>query len=895
VAALVLCCDFGAAAVYARVVVVSPEENGMIELNYPWFLLLFLLLGVLPVALRRSLAGMTGPQRFTCTAIRAIILSLLILALAGVRWRMRSGDLSVLYVVDDSASLTPEAREQARDFVRRSALTSASGDRIGVVGFARTPKIWQALQSNFAISKRWVECEDRSGTRIAEALKFASAVFPVESAKRIILLSDGNDTGEGTLEAAESLGASGIEIFPVPLNNAKNPEVLVESVEVPRQLKNGQAFDLIGKVRSNIETVGQVKVYRNQFLVGEKTVNLNRGSQEVVFPDMTAEGNFAAFEIEVVPKEDSLLENNRAQATASLRGEPRVLLIDPDEQKLRPLASALEAEKIKTEVRSLKGLPVSIEDLQQFDLFMLSDVSALNLSREQMELYRRWVREFGGGFLMLGGENSFGVGGYFRTPVEQMLPVRMEHEDRQDTPTVALLVVLDRSGSMSAQVQGQTKMALANQGAVFALQVLQPKDLFGLLAVDSRAHDVVPLGRIQNKAPLEQKILSISAGGGGIYVYTSLAEAFRQLREVNARIKHVILFSDAKDAEEKNAGDMGDGTRVGGSSLDLATAMLANSITTSVVALGFEQDKDTAFLKQLAERGNGRFYLTNDAMNLPKIFSTETMKVAQSSLIEEPFVAVPVAGGGAIEGLDWQQAPLLLGYNSTRPKPTADILLATERGEPLYATWRYGLGQVAAFTSDAKSRWASEWLGWNGFGKFWTQVVRSLMRRSDQADFQVTATERGDNLHLIIEAATLTGLFRNQLPISVTARDGETGRTVTKEAEQSAPGTYEVNFELPERGTTMLSVSSSNLPESDYVFGYTRSYPKEFFSTETNEALLRAIATRGKGRYDPAFNEIFERSGIGSLRRVDLSSWFLVAALILFPLDIWFRRRAWTS
>jgi uncharacterized membrane protein len=152
--------------------------------------------------------------------------------------------------------------------------------------------------------------------------------------------------------------------------------------------------------------------------------------------------------------------------------------------------------------------------------------------------------------------------------------------------------------------------------------------------------------------------------------------------------------------------------------------MVSAKITTSVVALGAETDKDTTFLRQLADRGNGRFYLTNDATSLPQIFSTETMKVTQSSMVEEPFLAAPATPSPLTAGIDWAEAPLLLGYNTTRPKPTAELLLGTERGEPLLATWRYGLGQAAAFTSDAKSRWASEWLGWPGYGKFWAQIVR---------------------------------------------------------------------------------------------------------------------------------------------------------------------------
>ena len=497
--------------------------------------------------------------------------------------------------------------------------------------------------------------------------------------------------------------------------------------------------DLTAHIHSNVATTAKVKLYQNQFLLEQRDIELKAGDNEFRAPNLQADGNFISYEVEVVPALDTVPENNRASATASLRGQPRVLLVDGDETKARPLADALRREKIVVESRGVSGLPKTLEDLQQFDLFLLSDVSALNLAREQMDLYRRWVQDFGGGFAMLGGENSFGTGGYDRTPVEQMLPVRMEHEDRQDVPSVAVLVILDRSGSMTAQVAGQTKISLADQGAVFAMNALQPKDYFGVTAVDVRPHVVVPLQQLSAKAAAEQKILTINAGGGGIYIYTSLAEAFQQLREIPARVKHLILFSDAADAEEKSAGEMSDGARGAGNSFDLAAAMLAAKITTTVVALGTEQDKDTPFLRQLAERGNGRFYLTDDATTLPQIFSTETMKVAQSSLIEEPFLTTPAAKSPITAGLDWAQSPLLLGYNATKPKPTAEILLTTERGEPLLATWRYGLGQTAAFTSDAKARWAAEWLAWPGYGKFWPQFVRGLMRKSDQATWRPSA------------------------------------------------------------------------------------------------------------------------------------------------------------
>ena len=859
----------------------------MIEIARPWMFALLVLVPLLWLGMRRSIAAWTAAQRRVCTAVRILLLALIVLALAGLRVLRPSAETSVLFVVDGSASVSPEATNAAREFVAKSLASKGRGDSSGVIGFSETATLWQPPAETAPLAE-WPVLENRKATDIGAALDFASALFPSDQARRIVLLSDGNDTAGRASGAGARLAASGIELWTVPLRNPQKPEVLVERVDIPRRLKQGEPFDLTANIRSNVETKTKVRLYQSQFLVAEREMTLKAGDNEFRAPNLQPDGNFVPFEIEVIPEQDTAPENNRASAVASLRGQPRVLIVDGDSEKARPLADALRNARIAVEVRDGRGAPKTIDDLQQFDLFILSDLSALGLSRAQMELYRRWVQDFGGGFLMLGGENSFGVGGYFRSPVEQMLPVRMEHSDRQELPTVALLIVLDRSGSMTAQVAGQTKMSLANQGAALALNVLGPRDYFGVLAVDTRAHVVAALARHGAKEPVAQKILSITAGGGGIYVYTSLAESFQALRDVSARIKHVILFSDAADAEEKNAGEQQDGSKGSGTSVDLVTAMAAAKITTSVVALGAEADKDTGFLRQIAERGQGRFYLTSDATTLPQIFSTETLKVAQASLIEEPTLAVPSGKSPIIDGIDWAQSPLLLGYNATKAKPTADILLSTERGEPLLATWRYGLGQAAVFTSDAKSRWAGEWLAWPGYGKFWAQVVRGLLRKNEAAAFEVTTRENGALLDLQIDAVTPEGAFRNRLPVTISTR-GEGDATAQYPAVQSAPGRYQASIPLPVEGTTVISVNSPELPDGGIALAHSRSYPREFLSTAVNEPLLRGIGSR----FDPQPADVFTPSTRQMPRRKDLSDWFLIAALALLPIDIFLRRRTW--
>ncbi len=878
-------------------VALSPEENGVrLEFAQPWFFLALAALPLLALGLRKSLAAFTPAQRRACILLRSVILACLVLSLAGLRLFLPSSEVAVVFAVDDSASVAPESRKAAQEYVTEAMATGSRADNSGIIGFAGESRVWKPIAPGSTTSE-WPRIEPAKATDIAGALQFGSALFPAGHARRIVLLSDGNETKGNAAQTAAQIRAAGIEVWTVPLRNPHQPEVLVDRVDVPSRLREGEPFDLVASIRSNVATKATARVYQSQFLVAERQLDLKPGDNELRVPSLKPEGSFVPFDIEVIPAQDTSLENNRATAVASMRGQPRVLLVDGDMEKARPLAEALRGERMTVDLRGPNGAPRNLADLQQFDLFILSDLSALTLGREPMELYRRWVQDFGGGFLLLGGENSFGVGGYFRTPVEEMLPVRMEHNDRQELPTVALLVVLDRSGSMTALVAGQTKMALANQGAALALGVLSARDYFGVLAVDTRAHVIAPLARQTAKEPVIQKILAITAGGGGIYVYTSLAESFQALRDVNARIKHVILFSDAADAEEKSAGEQADGTVGSGNALDLAAAMAAAKISISVVALGSEQDKDAAFLRQIAERGQGRFYLTSDATTLPQIFSTETMKVAQSSLVEEPTQAIAPRVVPLLAGIDWTQSPLLLGYNATKPKPTADILLATERGEPLLAMWRYGLGQTAAFTSDAKARWASEWLTWPGYPKFWAQVARGLLRKTGNAAFDVARREVDDSLELRIEATTSEGAYRNRLPISVTSRGvNEAPDAVQRgSASQDAPGSYIARVPLASEGTTVINISSPDLPDGGTALAHTRSYPREFLTRETNESRLRAIASAGGGKYDAPAQSVFERGSEAGMRRSDLGNWFLIAALVLMPLDIFLRRRTWAS
>ena len=853
----------------------------------PWFLGLLALVPLLGLALKHSLAGLQPARRRACLAVRATLLVLLVLALAGLRFPWRSHEVAAVFAFDRSASITPKAERAGREFIEKSIRSRGRGDEAVVLGFAKDVAAIPEPEN-----PAWPVQPDRDGTDLSKALAFSAAVFPEGKTKRLVLLSDGNDTVGHAPEAVRALNASGVELFTVPLRNPFKPEVLVERLEIPPALREGEPFDAVAILQSNVETGCTVRLFADGFEVGEsQKLHLKPGANRALFRSLRSDKGESAYRVEISPEQDSVIENNQATAIGSQRGQPKVLVVDPAPENLKPLIDALKKAHIDATACPPTGLPNSLDALQRFDALLLSDVASSAVSRDQMQLYSQWVRDFGGGFAMLGGENSFGVGGYFRTPIETMLPVSTEHDDRTEAPTVAVVIVLDCSGSMNAQEAGQSKISLASQGAALALDVLQAKDLLGVMAVDTKIKQIAPLARHDNKAEVAGQILRITAGGGGIYVYSSLLEAYAQLREANAKIKHIILFSDSADAEEQTAGERPDGSHVPGNAVDLVSQMASTRISTSVVALGNDGDKDVVFLKQLATSGAGRYYQTSDALTLPQIFTTETMRVAQSSLVEDPVLAMPVYKAPVLDGIDFEKSPPLGGYNVTKLKKTADLLLKTEKDDPILATWRYGLGQVGAFTSDAKSRWAGEWLPWPGYGKFWGQFVRSLLRRTSDAGLQIQSKLENRELRLQIDAAGSDGAFRNQLPIAIHSVEPG-GATHETQARQVAPGRYSAEVNISGTGTTWVSVQPEDSPGGASVFACTQPYPPEFVHNTTDEAALRQLTEIANGTFAPEPEAVFARPAVGTRRFSDLTNAFLSLALLLLPVDVWLRRRS---
>lgn len=847
---------------------------GTLEILRPWALLT--LVGVVPLWWwqRRTLATFSRGRRWGSFALRTALLCLAALALAEPRWLHPRQSAHVFWLVDRSHSVGDVALEAARRFTSPGTGYGRPVDSQGWIGFAGRP----AAAANLpALADLPLRALDENATDLSGALALADATFPAGHTKTAVLFSDGQETLGDLAGQVDRLRANGVRVHVVPVAPPDKPEMLVREVAAPREVKDDEPFKVSAEIVSNRETAAEVSLFRNGVRVATQTQTLHQGANRFESTQAVSGEHVFEFAVEVRPKnpaDDTLADNNSASSYVQSAGKSKVLLLADKPEQARYLALALRQEGILLDVRPAAGAPSGLGDLQNYDLLLLDNVPATDLSPDQMRLMAGYVREFGGGLLMMGGDQAFGLGGYYRTAVEEVLPVRCDFQKDQENPALGLLLIIDRSGSMTGD-----KIEMAKDAAKAAVELLSPRDYAGVVAFDQEAFWVAEMSSASDKGGLLQRIASIQPGGG-TNIAAGLELGYAQISSSPAKIKHVILLTD--------------GVSTPGDFYELTTRMAAERITVSTVAVG--SDADRKLCEQIAEWGNGRSYFTDEPGNIPQIFARETMTASKSAIQEAPFLPVVTRPAEFLSGIDFQGAPFLLGYVTTRPKPTAENWLVTERGEPLLSTWRYGLGQTGAFTSDARNRWAVEWLRWEGYGKFWAQTVRRLARTPALTKFPVELHRERGGFRAVLETADSRGEFLTDVGGEISLLDPH-GRASRVPLVPTAPGRVEGWWPAPERGSyngeIVLRRASGEEGQEGAGEPLTRQflsaavpYPDEFGLRPLNEAALRRLAEGTGGRYDPAPGDLLKDDTRTASVAAELWPWLLALAAVLFVFDV---------
>jgi Ca-activated chloride channel family protein len=832
--------------------------------------------------LSRSLVGLGRAQRWLATTLRVILVFTLALSLGRPTSTEIGSEICTVFLIDVSESVSDETLESFRLLLERSVRARGSNILRGVA-FARRAReftIPGGLGSGEHLARFDRFTTPDTGTDIAAGLTLAYGLFPSGVVRRVVVFSDGLQTDGDVLAEAARAAMFGVEISVVPSRIAAPGEVALQGLRLPERIHLNEPFDLRATVfasRAQRATLTLTQGESLNGLDGTRTLELLPGVNEVRFRSVVRVAGDVTFALRVTGvREDRFSDNNRYVATAHVPGPPAVLYIEGDETHSQYFREALSGGDFDLEVRSAREVPQSAREMERFDFIVLSDVGADRVSQGTQAALASYVRDLGGGFMMAGGPRSFGLGGWQGGEVERLLPVRLESERRREQPSVALSLVIDRSGSM----QG-TPLMLAQSAALAAARALGPDDLIEVIAFDSDAERVVRMQSARNRVRIENELRRLRSGGGTA-IFPAIDAAAQDLAVTRATTRHVILLTDGE-------GQPDEPPRVH----TVVDAMFGDGVTVSTVGLGASVNRP--LLEGIAQRGHGRSYFTTDAGSLPQIFLRETNLVARSAAVEEPLQPRVVSQASFLRELGGVP-PYLYGYVSTRLKPEpAQLLIETDGSnpEPLLARWRVGLGWSLAWTSDLKNRWAVDWVRWPRWAPFWTQLVREHMRQRQRHELGLRAEMVAGVAHVSVDAITDRDRFDNGLVSELTLRGPLPAVLEERVAmRQIAPGRYEADIPLSRYGVFGLRAVHRR---DGRVVAESRGevnnpYPREYATVVPDLALLEALARSTGGRVDPSPRALGDSGGAVVRRSRPLWKWPVGAAVVLLLLDVLLRR-----
>ena len=847
----------------------------MFQISNPLF---FFLLGIIPILLiinRYTRVEAARWRKIVTLIMRLGAVLCLILALVGLQQKGQEDILSVVFLLDVSDSVPTMQQKAGIEQINTALDALKPTDLFSVILFAggatvsvpNQPKAAQPHLTEEILSG--VEI-DRTVTNLAGAIQLGLSL-PINGQvgqKRLVLLSDGvQNVGEATA-LLDLVRASEIEVFTLPLSSEREYEVWVREMRIPSQVRSDEAFQVRAIVETTTETEVQVRLYRNDTPVTEpQTRALKQGKQPIDFPQRISKENVYQYRIELSVDNSTgdNPENNTGYGVTRVYGTPHILYIEEGAGQTEALKTALERNSLAVEILPPSEFPTNLVTLQNSDAIILSNVSADELSALQMEHIESYVRDLGKGLVVIGGDRAFGRGGYHDTPLEQVSPLEMT--PRQKKESLALMLVVDASGSMANYIGPDQKIQLALEGVRASIRALDDEDRIGVIAFAAKIRMDRPPTTAHEEILREVGKLR---PGSGTKMYPALETAYQRLQTVDAKQKHILLLSDGK-----SEGDF----------IPLAQRIAADKMTLSTIAIG---DADRELMKAIAEAGKGGYRDVRNISELPKIMADEVRQTQQYT-VQEPFQ--PIINDGdypILAGIN--RVPKLYGYIATSEKELAQTYIHSHEDHPILAGWNYGLGRSIAFTSDVKLGWGADWIEWENFGKFWGQVVNWVLPSTNEAgDFDLQATHQNGRGELLIDTASTIAMHGITFEARIARPNGE-GEVV--ELSRVTPTQYSGEFPVRERGSYLLTVQKNRdgqVESTDYE-SLVLSYPTEFAEFKTNRRLLNELASRTNGIFEPSPKQITQHREKAIERLKPLSVTLLIVSLILFVLEMILRR-----
>ncbi len=855
----------------------------------PQWLWLCALIPLIVVFSIRSLAGLGGMRRVLAITIRSLVILVAAAILADVQRVQVNENLTVMFLMDRSLSVRDHADAQEA-YMEAVSKNVPPQDRVGVIDFARMAFLEQLPMTGgyFLDRGRLPPMPNPERTDVAAAVRLAMAMFPHDTAKRIVLMSDGNDNMGDLINEARRAAADGVVIDVNPLWYNLRNEVYFDKMVAPASAEAGEIVPIRMNLHANQTTTGRIDIYHNgQKINLPKEVasqTLRPGNNSLLLKLPVTTDGVQRFEARFVPDNpamDTTVDNNRATAFTFVSGKGKVAIMTMNPEHDEVLLDALLGENIKAVMIDVSQDIPDLAGMLDYAAIILANVPAHAFTDEQLTTLASYIEDLGGGLIMTGGNESFGAGGWIGTPIADVLPVDLEIKHKRTIPRGALAIICHSCELPRGNFWGKLV-------AKKAVDTISSRDYIGILAYAAGGESwEVPLQLATNKTVVKNRIDRMAIGDMPDFDAT-MRLAVAGMKQTDAAQKHCIIISDG-DAQAPAP--------------KLLDEFVDAQITVSTIAIGYGQHVMEQTLRDIAKKTGGRFYACTNPRNLPQIFVKESKVVRRPLLIDEPFTPqVSYAKSDLLAGIDTSGVlPPLGGLVLTTPKPGLaffPLIRVTDDGDdPVLAHWQRGLGRAVAFTGGYWPVWGGDWPEWSQFSKLWAQTVRWTMRQEAPANFDTFTSIEGNQGRIIIEALDKDADYLNFLNLQSKVIHPTKG-AIPVQFMQTGPGHYEAFFDVDQSGQYIANIAiyRDGQYNGSIHTGAAMPFSPELRELSTNEALLRQVAEITGGRWlelDPAADDVFDHNLPPSLSKQPAWDWTLAWLLLpLFLLDVASRRLA---
>ncbi len=859
------------------------EEPPVSTTSWRWVVALVAIgVGLLEWLSSRRRRGVPQWQWRVASVLRIAAVALLVGAMLGAAIPLTSNDVATVFVLDRSDSVGRLGQTQGLNASQRAADVAPDDARLGVVVSGDGARIEQLLIPAEQVTSLSSSTIDGDRSDLAAGLRLASALLPDDAKKRVVVVSDGRATAGDAEAEAIRLGERGIPVDYILLEPTTGADAAVVSINAPSQVDQGAQVPLEVVVESTAEQPGRITLRRNGEPVASQDVLLTEGSNRVTFSVDPTESGLSTFTATIDTADDVRAQNDTARTTVDVDGPAEVLIVEGTPSAGDSLARALESSGLNVDVVAARQVP-ALDQLVAYDSTILVDVSVDQLTSQQIEAITTATRQLGRGLVTIGGPQSYGMGGYRNSELEEVLPVISDVLDPQRQRQVAQVMALDTSESMgechcadgfenpAGDAGGVNKTAIARAGAARAISNLNMNDEVGVLAVDTREEWLIDLQQLPSDEVIDAG-LAKARPSGNTDLSNTLPTAADALRQSNAGLKHIILFTDGftSDASLRRMETQ-------------AAEIRDDGITISVVATG---EGAAVQLQRIAEAGGGRFYPGRDLTRIPEILVQESILASRQFINEGEYVPIVTDTSPIVDSLS--ESPPLLGFVATTSKPTARTLLRIGPEEdPLLSTWQVGLGRATSWSSDASPRWSQFWVDWDGYVSFWSTVVRDSFPLNTSGSVRTIVD--GDSL--LVRAEADPGQTR--VTANVTSPNGSSSEVRLREV---SPGVFEGTATADSAGTYAVGVTAGG--DEGEALGAALasvSYAAEYRPGPANEALLARLSETSGGRGAISASQAFDADGLTAGRRsISLAKWFFLASALAWLASVVFSR-LWLS